>query len=146
MLRTGALFHIELHVELPGTQPFAEAYARVRPFEEDLRQALPGAEVVSHLEPEGAASALHAGAAVSVPLSELAWREVHAAVEKEPLVCDPHKFSTYELPEQGICISFHCGINGELSVVEVHNICVRLEKQLRVAVPLLGRIIIHMEP
>ena len=146
VLRTGALFHIELHVELPGTQPFAEAYARVRPFEEDLRQALPGAEVVSHLEPEGAASALHAGAAVSVPLSELAWREVHAAVEKEPLVCDPHKFSTYELPEQGICISFHCGINGELSVVEVHNICVRLEKQLRVAVPLLGRIIIHMEP
>ena len=50
------------------------------------------------------------------------------------------------LPEQGICISFHCSINGELSVVEVHNICVRLEKQLRVAVPLLGRIIIHMEP
>ena len=62
VLRTGALFHIELHVELPGTQPFAEAYARVRPFEEDLRQALPGAEVVSHLEPEGAASALHAAA------------------------------------------------------------------------------------
>ena len=118
----------------------------MRPFEDDLRRALPGVEVVSHLEPEGAASALHAGAAVSVPLAELAWREVRLAVENEPLLCDPHKFSTYELPEQGICISFHCGISGELSVEEVHNICVRLEKRLRGAVPPLGRIIVHVEP
>lgn len=146
VLRTGGLFHIELHVELPGGLPYAEAYSRVRPFEDDLRRALPGVEVVSHLEPEGAASALHAGAAVSVPLAELAWREVRLAVENEPLLCDPHKFSTYELPEQGICISFHCGISGELSVEEVHNICVRLEKRLRGAVPPLGRIIVHVEP
>ncbi|WP_297848037.1 cation diffusion facilitator family transporter [uncultured Desulfovibrio sp.] len=146
VLRAGGLFHIELHVELPGALPYAEAYARVGPFEDDLRQALPGVEVVTHLEPEGAASALQAGAAVSMPLAELAWREVRMAVEKEPLLCDPHRFSTYELPEQGICISFHCGISGKLSVEEVHNICVRLEKRLRGAVPPLGRIIVHVEP
>lgn len=138
--------HMELHVELPGQLAFAQAYERARAFEDDLRRAVQGAEVVTHLEPEGTASALCAGASVSVPLSELAWKEIQAAVFKEPLVDNPHKFSTYELPEQGICISFHCQVDGALSVEEAHTVCMRLEKQIRTAVPLLGRIIIHMEP
>lgn len=146
VLRGGEFEHIELHVELPGSLSFAKGYERVQAFEQDLRRALPGVEVVSHMEPEGAASVLCAGAAVSVPFSELAWKQVRAIVAGEPLVDNPHKFSTYELPEQGICISFHCNIDGSLSVQEAHNVCLRLEKQLRITVPFLGRIIVHMEP
>ena len=53
VLRDGARTRIELHVELPAALPFAEAHARVRAFETALCGRLPGAHVLTHLEPEG---------------------------------------------------------------------------------------------
>ena len=103
--------------------PFARAYARVSAFEEALRRLLPGVEIVSHLEPKDPGTPLEAGASVSLPYSEMAWREIQAAVAKEPLSGQPHKFSTYVLPEQGVCISFHCNVSAGLSVEEAHNVC-----------------------
>ena len=138
--------HIEMHVELPGQMPFDRAYVRVRAFEDSLRAALPGLEIVSHMEPKAPSAALEPGASVSVPFSEMAWREIQAAVENEPLASKPHRFSTYVLPEQGICISFHCNVGVGLSVEEAHNVCTRLEKRIRAAVPQLGRLSIHLEP
>lgn len=67
----------------------------------------------------------------------MAWREIEAAVENEPLACMPHKFSTY-VPEQGVCIRFGCNVSVGLSVEEAHNVCSRLEKRIRAAVPQLG--------
>ena len=141
---TGA--RIELHVELPGDTPYAQAYARVGNFEAGLGKALPGVEVLSHLEPENPVAAQEAGAAVSVPLADMAWEEIRKATAQEPLVSNPHRFATYTLPEQGVCLSFHCGVNGTLSVEEAHTVCNRLEQRIRAAVPLVGRIVIHMEP
>jgi len=146
ILSAATVCHIELHVELPGHMPFARAYERVSAFEETLRRLLPGVEIVSHLEPKDPGTPLEAGASVSVPYSEMAWREIKAAVAKEPLSGQPHKFSTYVLPEQGVCISFHCNVSAGLSVEEAHNVCMRLEARLRAAIPQLGRISIHMEP
>lgn len=138
--------HVELHVELPGQMPFDKAYERVKAFEDSLREALPGVEIVSHMEPKAPSAALEPGASVSLPFSEMAWREIEAAVASEPLAGKPHKFSTYVLPEQGVCISFHCNVSVGLSVEEAHNVCTRLEKRIRAAVPQLGRLSIHMEP
>ncbi|WP_304045707.1 cation transporter dimerization domain-containing protein [Desulfovibrio piger] len=45
-----------------------------------------------------------------------------------------------------MCISFHCCVRHELSVEEAHQLTVRLEKELRERLPLLGRILIHLEP
>ena len=146
ILSADSACHIELHVELPGQMPFDRAYARVKAFEDTLREALPGVEIVSHMEPKAPSAALEPGASVSVPFSEMAWREIKAAVENEPLAAMPHKFSTYVLPEQGVCISFHCNVSVGLSVEEAHNVCTRLEKRIRAAVPQLGRLSIHMEP
>ena len=146
VLSADSACHIELHVELPGQMPFDRAYARVKAFEDTLREALPGVEIVSHMEPKAPSAALEPGASVSVPFSEMAWREIKAAVENEPLAAMPHKFSTYVLPEQGVCISFHCNVSVGLSVEEAHNVCTRLEKRIRAAVPQLGRLSIHMEP
>lgn len=146
ILSADSACHIELHVELPGQMPFDRAYARVKAFEDSLHDALPGVEIVSHMEPKAPSAALEPGASVSVPFSEMAWREITAAVENEPLAAMPHKFSTYVLPEQGVCISFHCNVSVGLSVEEAHNVCTRLEKRIRAAVPQLGRLSIHMEP
>ena len=146
ILRLSEICHIDLHVELPGDMPFVQAYERVKDFEKALHAAMPRMEVVSHLEPEGAACALAYGASVSLSYAEMAWREIEIAIAKEPLVTTPHKFSVYEVPEQGFCISFHCDIAPALNVEEAHTVCMRLEKQLRLSIPQLGRIIIHMEP
>ena len=146
ILRLSEICHIDLHVELPGDMPFVQAYERVKDFEKALHTAMPRMEVVSHLEPEGAACALAYGASVSLAYAEMAWREIEIAIAKEPLVTAPHKFSVHEVPEQGVCISFHCDIAPALNVEEAHTVCMRLEKQLRLSIPQLGRIIIHMEP
>lgn len=137
---------IELHVELPGGMPFVQAHAQVGAYEADLHKALPGVEVLSHLEPENPAAEQEAGAAVSVPFADMAWAQICAAAAQEPLVSNPHRFSTYTLPEQGVCLSFHCAVNGGLSVEEAHTVCNRLEQRIRAAVPMVGRIVIHLEP
>lgn len=146
ILRSSESSYIELHIELPGDMPFVQAYKRVKDFENALRAAIPHVEVVSHLEPKNAAFTLGNGASVSLSYANMAWREIEAAVAKEPLVTAPHKFLFYDLLEQGVCLSFHCDVDPVLNVEEAHTICMRLEKQLRMSIPQLGRIIIHMEP
>lgn len=146
VVRSGEATFIELHVELPGELPFVQGYKRVRAFEDDVRRICVHADVVTHIEPEGTGASVGFAASVSVPLTELAWREAKVMVGKEPLLGAPHGFSAYELPEQGFCISFHCSVDAGLSVEEAHSICSRIEKQLRAAVPALGRIVIHLEP
>lgn len=136
--------YLELHVELPGTLPFGEAHARVARFEDSLRASWPDAEILTHLEPTACEKASQG--VVSIPVSEMLWQEIARAAAGEPLVCDPHRFSVYQLPEQGICLSFHCGIADGLSLEEAHNISIRMEKRLREAFPSLGRVNIHLEP
>ena len=79
-------------------------------------------------------------------MADLAWKEVEQAVAHEPLLCCAHNFHAYTLPVYGLCISFHCCVRHELSVEEAHQLTVRLEKELRERLPLLGRILIHLEP
>ena len=62
------------------------------------------------------------------------------------MLCCAHGYHAYTLPVYGLCISFHCCVRHELSVEEAHQLTVRLEKELRERLPLLGRILIHLEP
>ena len=79
-------------------------------------------------------------------MAELAWKEVEQAVGREPLLCCAHGYHAYTLPVYGLCISFHCCVRHELSVEEALQLTVLLEKELRERLPLLGRILIHLEP
>jgi cation diffusion facilitator family transporter len=146
VLRDGPRTRIELHVELPATLSFAEAYARVHAFETALRGRLPGAHVLTHLEPEGSVGERSAEAAIPAPLRERALTEARAAVAGESLVGTPHGFSVYTLPERGICMSFHCVVKGNPTVEEAHDVCVRLEKHIRAHLPDMDRIITYLEP
>ncbi|MDR2744904.1 MAG: cation-efflux pump [Desulfovibrio sp.] len=146
VLCDGARTRIELHVELPAALSFAEAYARVHAFEAALRGRLPGAQVLTHLEPEGNARERSMEAAISEPLRERALERARAAVAEESLVGTPHEFSVYTLPERGICMSFHCVVRGNPTVEEAHDVCVRLEKRIRADLPDMDRIITYLEP
>lgn len=139
----GGHYHLEMHVELPGSIPFVQAYAQVARFESDLQEFLPQTEIVSRVEPEEEGSQV--GDPISVPMSCLVWQEIQVACEQDPLLCSAHDFSVYQLPVEGMCISFHCGIKGDLSLNEAHAVSRRIEKRLREAMPVLGRINIHLE-
>ena len=146
ILRSGAGTLVEVHVEVPGQEAFCEAHKRVRAFEEALHSALPQAGIVTHIDPEERGDVQEEAAPAQTAVAELAWKEVKQAVGREPLLCCAHGYHAYTLPVYGLCISFHCCVRHELSVEEAHQLTVRLEKELRERLPLLGRILIHLEP
>ena len=146
ILRSGTGTLVEVHVEVPGQEAFCEAHKRVRAFEEALHSALPQAGIVTHIDPEERGDVQEEAAPAQTAVAELAWKEVEQAVGREPLLCCAHGYHAYTLPVYGLCISFHCCVRHELSVEEAHQLTVRLEKELRERLPLLGRILIHLEP
>ena len=146
ILRSGAGTLVEVHVEVPGQEAFCEAHKRVRAFEEALQTSLPQAGIVTHIDPEESGDVQEEAAPAQTAVADLAWKEVEQAVAHEPLLCCAHNFHAYTLPVYGLCISFHCCVRHELSVEEAHQLTVRLEKELRERLPLLGRILIHLEP
>ena len=146
ILRSGAGTLVEVHVEVPGQEAFCEAHKRGRAFEEALHSALPQAGIVTHIDPEERGDVQEEAAPAQTAVAELAWKEVEQAVGREPLLCCAHGYHAYTLPVYGLCISFHCCVRHELSVEEAHQLTVRLEKELRERLPLLGRILIHLEP
>ena len=136
--------HLELHAELPADMDFATAHARVTAFEVALEAQLPGVNIVSRLEPDAPRET--GFAPVSLSWGELLRREALRAAEKEPLAREPHDFSMFEIPEAGTCFSFHCIVARGLTVAQAHAVSARLEQALRLAVPRLGRVNIHLEP
>lgn len=145
IFRTDNETRIELHVEMDGTMPFAQAHRLVRGFEEAVRRQCRVSDVLTHLEPREAQSACR-GLADSSPQAQSAWEQIRQAVAREPLLSEAHGFSAYATAEQGLCVSFHCRVARNLNVEQVHSLSVRLERQLRELMPSLGRICIHVEP
>ncbi|MCR5563340.1 MAG: cation transporter, partial [Desulfovibrio sp.] len=77
---------------------------------------------------------------------ELLKQEVQRAAAREPLVREPHDFSLFEIPEAGTCLSFHCLVAQGVTVEQAYTVGERLEQSLRMAIPRLGRVNIHLEP
>ncbi len=136
--------HLELHAELPGGMDFAAAHERVAAFEAALEPQLPGVSIVSRLEPEAPREA--GTAPVSIAWGDLLRREALRAAEREPLAREPHSFSLFEIPAAGTCFSFHCIVARGLTVEQAYDVGARMEESLRMAVPRLGRVNIHLEP
>ena len=145
IFRTDQETRIELHVEMDGNMPFAQAHLLVRDFEEQVRRQCHVREVLTHLEPREASSACR-GLTASAPQAQAAWEQIQQAVDREPLLRAAHGFSAYATAEQGLCVGFHCRVAPGLSVEQAHSLSVRLERQLRELIPSLGRICIHLEP
>lgn len=145
VFRTDSETRIELHVEMDGEMPFAQAHRQVRDFEETVRRQCRVSDVLTHLEPREAQAACR-GLTASAPQAQSAWEQIRQAVSREPLLSEAHGFSAYATAEQGLCVSFHCRVARDLNVEQVHSLSARLERQLRELMPSLGRICIHVEP
>lgn len=148
LLQTEQGMHVEVHAELPGSLPLVEAHQRVTGFEDDIVALLPPLEIVSHLEPVGTTDR-HACRTLLCDATELEQMRTAVAAILGEDVSGCHRLVAYRLPESegaGVHLSFHCRMNGSVSVDEAHKATIRIEHDLRQRLPHLGRIVVHMEP
>ncbi|MEG2172567.1 MAG: cation transporter dimerization domain-containing protein, partial [Desulfovibrionaceae bacterium] len=89
---------------------------------------------------------------IPVPAHEIAHIEsvIAAGMRQQGTITDCHRLRAYQHVDNGftpgICLSFHCRMDGNTTLEAAHNASVQLEQLLRLQLPALGRIVIHMEP
>jgi cation diffusion facilitator family transporter len=122
---------VDLVVGIAPDAGITQAHATADDLEATVRRALPGTDVLVHVEPldvEGGLRERASAAALSVP----DVREVHN-------VRVMHVGDGYEL-------TLHAKVPGGQTVAEAHEVVSRIATSIREAVPELGRVYTHIEP
>ena len=134
---------VELHLEVDETLTLRDAHACATRFEQELRHAVAAlGAITTHIEPAGVHSATRHGepqdvAAVRTTLADL--RRQHG------WQFAPHQLAVRRVDGE-LDISFHCTMDGAVSITEAHALTEQLEKALRQHFGNLGRVLIHVEP
>jgi divalent metal cation (Fe/Co/Zn/Cd) transporter len=108
-----------------------QAHATADDVERAVEQALPGADVVVHVEPSDAGGDLRERAT--------------AAASSVPEVREVHNVRVMHLPD-GYELSLHVKLPSELSLTDAHGVVERLEGLIHRSVPELSRVHTHIEP
>jgi cation diffusion facilitator family transporter len=134
---------LEMHLEVPDTLRMAEAHQRATRFEEALQAAIPGLdEVVTHIEPAGDDSSTHSAS----PEDEARLSEaVLQTAKRMGVTCQPHQIHVRRVEDE-LVLSFHCLIDPAADVAAAHALSEQMERALRLEVPELERVVIHLEP
>lgn len=112
--------------------PVAHGHLAADAVEQAVEQALPGADVVVHVEPTlGSAEALR--------------ERVYAAAFAVPEVRELHHLALLDLGDRSE-LSLHIKLPGSLSLAAAHEIATRLEQAIRTAAPELDDVQTHIEP
>ena len=107
-----------------------QGHAAADAVEEAVERALPGADVVVHVEPS----------------SEADLRErVHAAAAAVPAVREIHNVSLVDVNGRTE-LSLHLKLPGDMTLAEAHDSAEQLEAAIRKAVPDLDAVQTHLEP
>ena len=133
---------LELHVELEPKTSLGEAHALVCQFENQVRKDLPGAIIVTHLEPK-----ISAGERVRAQRLEAGHIQsiVRELVAEDQTLADCHNVLLRSCGNE-LYVSFHCRMHPDTAVAEAHNASTRLQAALHKRMPELARVIVHMEP
>lgn len=134
---------LELHLEMSGDLPLAQAHRIATEVDDDLRRSVPRlARVVAHIEPAG-----RPGGSTSADAEDA--DQIRTALLHTP-----------ELTQQGIvpqaieirrcgsefALSFRFALPGGTSINEAHELTEKVERSLRSQIPSLGRVMIRTEP
>ena len=134
---------LELHLEVSDSLMLDEAHAQATEFEKALRQSLPGVtRIITHIEPVGDAAATIRGEPAKPTEVKQAIADF---VQDYPLIFKPHDMQS-QLVDGELAVSFHCALDAMTSITQAHELTVRLEEYLRLHVPGIGRVVIHVEP
>lgn len=108
-----------------------QGHAAADSVEQAVQRALPGSDVVVHVEPGG---------------HERELRErAHAAAAAVPRVREIHNLNVVTA-ETGTSISLHLKLPGDLALEDAHEIATGVERAILEAVPEIGSVQTHLEP
>jgi cation diffusion facilitator family transporter len=139
----GGSQEMELHLEVKETLSLAEAHAQASRFEQELRTAFPVLKsIVTHIEPTGDGVVTRAAVKTNDVAIVATIRALPASLGVN---CRPHSINVRRVGQE-MTVSFHCFLDPDASVADVHTFTERAEQALRAILPDLGRVVIHTEP
>ncbi len=134
---------VELHVEVNESLRLDEAHDQATAFEKELVDTLPDVDSIqTHLEPIGEATVRRVATRWNEKQVLAALQEI---AEEKRWPCDIHDARVRRVGGE-ISLTFHCGLAPETSINEAHRIAEQVEKAVRIKIPSLGRVLIHVEP
>ena len=133
-----------LHVEASPDMTLREAHEYVVMFEKALGKRLNTTRIETHIEPEDRLCAPENALPFDADL-----HYVRAAVDsilpEFPMVSNVHDLRLTHMGGTPL-VSFHCIIDGDLSLAVAHDVATDMERRLRTCAPKLDRILIHTDP
>jgi len=123
-------FFADVVVSVPGGQALVEGHQAADLVEQAVERALPGSDVVVHVEPRRAGLDLR-DRALAIALAE-------------PLVKEAHDITVFEQGDTA-SISLHLKFPDELDLATAHEVAERVEQAIR-ARPGVGDVQTHLEP
>lgn len=131
MREAGGRQFADLVIAVTPGAPLGQAHAAADAVEDAVRRALPGSDVVVHVEPA-------AGEA------ELVER-MHDAAIAVPRVREVHNV-TAVATDSGTAVSLHLKLPGELTLEEAHSVASEVERAIAADAPEVTSVQTHIEP
>ena len=132
MRRAAGRHFADVVVGVPPGAAVEQGHAVADAVEDAVEEALPGTDVVVHVEPADA--------------SDAALRErAHASALGVARVREIHNVSVLRVGGR-VEISLHLKLPGSLSLAEAHDVATELEEAIRADLPEVDRVQTHLEP
>lgn len=135
-------YHAEVHLEADGALSLREAHNLASQLEKRAHDTIPAlADLTVHIEPEGQTTE---GLEVGLPEEVLA-KTVKETVDKVMDTDTCHRIRAWR-GKTGWTVSFHCRLDGGMSLEDAHRASMALEAHLRQEIAGLERVVVHTEP
>src|SRR3954453_21931326 len=131
MRQSGSRQFADVVITVPPGAAVGQGHAAADRVEAALHDALPGSDVVVHVEPAEDEAALRDRA--------------HAAALGVPRVREVHNVSVLHVGT-GIEVSLHLKLPGDLTLEEAHEVATQVEQTISAAVPEVDSVQTHLEP
>jgi cation diffusion facilitator family transporter len=118
-------------ISVPPGSAVGQGHAIADRVEAELERALPGSDVVVHVEPDEQEAALR--------------ERAHAAALSVPRVREIHNLSVVSL-DGAVALSLHLKLPGDLTLEEAHELAEDVENAILDAVPEISSVQTHLEP
>ena len=135
---------VSLDLEVDGQARLGEAHQIASELEDAIREEL-GAEteVETHIEPLVVSSL--SGSDVTDERREAVIRSLETHAASSGTISDVHSVRVRET-EHGLIVNYHCRVDPQLNVANVHEAVDRLEQHVKQDIPAILRIVSHSEP
>ncbi len=131
MRRAAGRYFADIVIGVPPAEAVEQGHAAANAVEDAVERAVPGTDVVVHVEPQEAGPALR--------------ERAHAAALRVPRVREIHNIVVLDVGEWTE-LSLHLKLPGELSLAEAHQVASEVEAEILAAAPEVDAVQTHLEP